>query len=260
MQRYSLLAGLLLCLLTAGCDGAGPEADPPEPRFAMTLSAPVSASVSGKATLGSGASFDEQNLLIYALPSFGKTLTAIQLVGRGPQAVDHNLSLLYVADAPITTGTYEVGVQGACVDASPVECTAAPYFAGSLLFATYSRQTMDSLYAYPLDSGMLTVERATGTLVEGAFTLTTPFEISASRADVAAFADSLDGFTSDRDAPRDFPTLPPRHVETLDPALTVEGRFTATPGPLSNSMHSINWLMGGFMDPTGTWWGDEERE
>jgi len=251
--------GLLLCLLIAGCDGAGPDEDAPAPRFVMTLSAPVSTSINGKATLGNGASFDEQNLLIYALPSFGTTLTAIQLVGRDLQAIDHDLSLLYVADAPITTGTYEVGVQGACEDESPVACTAAPYFAGSLLVATYSRQAADSIHTYPLDSGTLTVERVTKHLVEGAFTFASPFEISASRADMVAFADSLDGFVSDRDAPRDFPALPPRHVQTLDAALTIEGRFTATPGLLSSRMHSANWLMGGFMG-TGAWWEDAGSE
>lgn len=259
MKRYSLLMGLLLCLLIAGCDGAGPDEDPPAPRFVMTLSAPVSTSIDGQATLGNGAAFDEQNLLVYSFLPFGKTLTAIQLFGRGPQAVDHDLSLLYVADAPITAGTYEVGVQGTCDDESPVACTAAPYVAGSILFATYSRQTADSIHTYPLDSGMLTVERVTEHLVEGTFTFASAFEISASRADMVAFADSLDGFVSDRDAPRDFPTLPPRHVRALDPALTIEGRFTATSGALSNRVHHANWLMGGFMG-MGAGWGYEKIE
>lgn len=241
MKHSIFFFALTLGMLLTGCDGAGPSEDAAEPRFEMTLGAPVNASLQGIAALGNGASFEEQNLFTFPLPHSGKTVTAIQLFGRDAQDVVHDLSLVYIADEMIATGTYDLsGRFGTCMEKRPDNCPPERLFPDNLLMAHYARQTDDSLYSYLADSGTVAIEYAAEDEVSGAFDLSTAVEISVAKTDLEVFIDSTRTRSGD-----DFPELPPMHIRALNPPLIITGSFTATPGDFSNQVHHFNWMMSG---------------
>ncbi len=233
-MRRSLCFGVFaLALLLAACDGTGPESTL-ESHFELTASAPVSASLEGKATLGSNLSFSEQSVFVLPIRPFGKTLTLIQLSGKYEESVTHDLSFMHLADGPLEPGTFEVGINAQC------DSPCGPgFFPDELFTASYGRQTADSLHFYPLESGTVMVETANDEVVEGTFTLDAAFEASVSRADMEAFRDSLhNGPPSDT---TDLPHPPQPTLEPLAPSMTIEGTFTATPGTLSNEVVRPQW-------------------
>lgn len=228
---------LILAVLLVSCDSTGPEATP-DPHFELSTEAPVNASVEGEATLGNNLTFDEQSLFVHPLEGLGKTVTIVQLSGEYQGAVTHDLSFLRLADGPLSSGTYEVGLDAQC--GSP--CSPGS-FPDELFTASYGRQTTDSLHFYPLESGTVTVETASEEVVEGTFTLEAAAEASLSRADMQAFRDSLrDGLPSDT---TDLPPPPQPTLTTLEPPMTIEGRFTATAGTLSTEVTRPQWSLGG---------------
>jgi len=237
-MRRSLCFGVFaLALLLAACDSTGPESTP-EPHFDLTAGAPVSASLEGKATLGSNLSFNEQSVFVLPIRPFGKTLTLIQLSGEYEESVTHDLSFMHLADGPLEPNTYEVGLDARC------DSPCGPgFFPEELFTASYGRQTADSLHFYPLESGTVTVETATDEVVEGTFSLDAAVEASVSRADMEAFRDSLhNGPPSDT---TDLPRPPQPTVMPLEPPMTIDGSFTATPGTLSDQVMRPGWSMGG---------------
>lgn len=237
-----LLLGALLACLPA-CDTSGPDPSL-ESEFDMTVGDPVNTSLKGTAALGSDLSFDQQSVFTLPVPPLGKTVSIIQLSGDGRQDVVHDLSFMRIADGPIAEGTYELGrlCENGCRPFPPEE----------LLTADYGRQTADSLHSWTIDAGTITVETATEEGVEGSFSLTASQEISVSRSDLQAFLDSLRSmpvpdrpFRGDTTA---FPTPPPTDIRVLETPMTIEGRFTATPGtPLSPRVpHLSGFDFGGF--------------
>lgn len=85
------------------------------------------------------------------------------------------------------------------------------------------------------------METATEEVVEGTFSLNAAVEASVSLAAMAAFRDSLrEGPPSDT---TDFPTPPQPDVQPLEPPMTIEGSFTATPGALSDKVMRPQWGM-----------------
>ncbi len=242
MRRYVVSFLLVLTVLIAGCDSTGPEHDAdPEPHFELTLGAPVNAAVEGEAALGDGTSFDEQNVFVLPATPFGKTITAIQLFGEDGR-VAHNLSFLYLADEPIAEDTYEIGFPDPCEGEGP-ECMPRPFQPDSLLMAHYARLTDDSLHTYMLDAGTLTIERATDEVVEGAFTLEASVAISVTQADLEAFQDALRNNPPEEGNWEDLPEPPPTEIGFLEPPLTIEGSFTATPGAFSDRVPQSSWMM-----------------
>jgi hypothetical protein len=237
MRRTLGFGVLALALLLTACDSAGPESTP-KPRFELTTTAPVSASVQGQATLGSNLSFSEQNVFVLPVQRLGKTVTIVQLAGTYQDSVTHDLSFMRLADGPLEPGTYEVGLDARCD--SPCGPAGLP---DELFTASYGRQTADSLHFYPLKEGTVTVETATDEVVEGTFSLDAAVEASVSRAAMQAFRDSLRGGPP-RDS-SDVPRPPQPHIEPLDPPMTIEGSFTATPGPLSTEVTRPQWSVGG---------------
>lgn len=255
MRRTVFIFALVLSMLLVGCDTAGPEPDAdPEPHFEFTLGAPVNAAVEGEAALDDGTSFDEQSVFVLPSTPFGKTLTAIQLFGEDG-GMAHDLSFVYLADAAITEGTYEIGFPDPCAGQEPPECTPRFFMPDSLLLVHYARMTSDSLYTYPIDAGTLTIERVTDEVVEGAFSLDAVAAISVSQADLAAFQDSLRAYMDNRLPGEDFnredlPQPPPTDVRPIMPPMTIEGTFTAMPGTFSDRVPRSRWMMGfGAMTP-----------
>jgi len=119
MRRTLGFGVLALALLLTACDSAGPESTP-KPRFELTTTAPVSASVQGKATLGSNLSFSEQNVFVLPVQRLGKTATIVQLAGTYQDSVTHDLSFMRLADGPLEPGTYEVAsMRAATAPAAP---------------------------------------------------------------------------------------------------------------------------------------------
>lgn len=115
------------------------------------MEAPVSASIEGKATLGSGPSVDDKNLFAHPLPGLNKTATIVQLAGTQGKSVTHDLSFLRWADGPLGPGAHEVGANASCD--RPCE----PSFPDELFTASYGRQTPDSLSLVTVSSGEWTV-------------------------------------------------------------------------------------------------------
>lgn len=240
MTRF-VIPSLILLGLLVGCDTTGP-ADDPEPHFELETSAPLNASVEGKATLGNNLSFGEQNLFVHPLPQLEKTVTIVQLSGEYEGSVTHDLSFMRLGDGALESGTYEVGMNTSCD--SP--CVPG-FFPEELFTASYGRQTPDSLHFYPLESGTVEVEQATEEVVEGTFSLEAAMKASVSRADMEAFLDSLpDGSPSDTS---DLPHPPQPEVQLLEPPLTIEGSFTATPGSLSDQVVRPQWSVSGGVVP-----------
>lgn len=244
MKRILLLCTLTVGLLIGGCDGAGPEHDTdPEPQFDLALGAPLNTSIEGTAAMGSGSSFEEQSLFTLPLPQFGKTITAIQLFGEDDASIAHDLSFLYISDAAIAEGTYEIGLLNAC-EGDSSDCLPQTFPPDEMLTANYARLTADSLHTYMLDNeGTLTIDRATETVAEGSFTLEAALEVSVSRADLEAFHDSLRAHMPSNGAMENFPEPPPRDLQMLEPPLTIEGSFTATPGSFSDQVPGSSWMI-----------------
>jgi len=237
-MRWTISAmALLVAILLGACDGTGPEPTP-EPRFELTAGAPVNASVEGKATLGSNLSFGEQSVFVLPIRRLGKTVTIVQLAGTVEDSVTHDLSFLRLAGGPLEPGTYEVGPDARC------DSPCGPgFFPDELFTASYGRQTADSLHFYPLKEGTVTVETATDEVVEGTFSLDAAVEASVSRADMQAFRDSLR-----ENPPRDstnLPRPPEPSITALEPPMTIEGSFAATPGTLSAEMTRPQWSVSG---------------
>ena len=238
-MRWTISAtALLVVILLGACDGTGPEPTP-EPRFELTAGAPVNAAVEGNATLGNDLSFGEQSVFVLPIQRLGKTVTIVQLAGTVEDSVTHDLSFLRLADGPLEPGTYEVGLKAPRCD-SPC---GPGFFPEELFTASYGRQTADSLHFYPLKEGTVTVETATDEVVEGTFSLDAAMEASVSRADMQAFRDSLRGGLP-RDS-TDFPRPPEPTVTPLEPPMTIEGSFTATPGTLSDQVTRPQWSVSG---------------
>lgn len=230
-------AVLILAVLFVSCDSAGPEATP-DPHFTLSAEAPVNASVEGEAKLGNNLTFGEQSLFVHPLQGLDKTITIVQLSGEYQGAVTHDLSFVRLADEPLSPGTYEVGLDAHCD--SPCGPDLVP---DELFTASYGRQTADSLHFYPLRSGTATVETASNEVAEGTFTLEAAAEASVSRADMEAFRDSIrEGLPSDT---TDLPRPPQPTVTTIEPPMTIEGRFTATAGTLSTEVTRPQWGFGG---------------
>lgn len=248
MRRYALLFVVTLAVFVAACDSAGPEPDAdPDPHFALTLGAPVDAAIEGEAALGDGTSFDDQNVFVLPSMPFGKTITAIQLFGEDG-SVAHDLSFVYLADAAIAEGTYEIGIPDPCEGEEPPACRPSIFQPDSALVAHYARLDDDSLHTYPIDAGTLTIERATDEVVEGTFSLEAVAELSVSRAEFEAFQDSLQNYMRDRTpgaplAPEDLPEPPPYDVQPLQPPMPIEGTFTAAPGAFSDRVPESSWMM-----------------
>ena len=246
MNRIFFFSLLAVCVLLVACDSTGPESTL-EPRFELTTTAPVNASVQGKATLGGNLSFGEQSVFVLPIERLGKTATIVQLAGTYEDSVTHDLSFLRLADGPLEPGTYEVGP-----DAPRCDSPCGPgFFSDELFTANYGRQTPDSLHFYPLKQGTVTVETATDEVVEGTFSLDAAMEASVSRADMEAFRDSLrevrGGPPSDT---TDLPRPPRPTVTPLEPTMTIEGSFTATPGTLSDAVTRPQWsVSGGILAP-----------
>lgn len=228
---------LVLGVLFVSCDSAGPEATP-DPHFTLSTGAPVNASVEGEATLGNDLTFGEQSLFVHPLQGLDKTLTIVQLSGEYESAVTHDLSFVRLADGPLSTGTYEIGLDAQC------DSPCGPGFVpDEFITASYGRQTADSLHFYPLESGTVTVETATDQVVEGTFRLEAAAEASVSRVDMQAFRDSLqDGGPDD---PTDLPRPPQPTVTMIEEPMTIEGSFTATAGTLSTEVTRPQWGFGG---------------
>ncbi|MEF8815501.1 MAG: hypothetical protein V5A20_10800 [Salinibacter sp.] len=237
MNRTLFLSLLALCVLLTACDSTGPESTP-EPHFELTAGAPVNASVQGQATLGNNLSFDEQNVFVHPIQPLDKTVTIVQLSGEYEESVTHDLSFMRLADGPLEPGTYEVGMNGHC------DSSCGPgFFPDELFTVSYGRQTADSLHFYPLKEGTVAVETATDEVVEGTFSLDAAMEASVSRADMEAFRDSLrEGPPSDS---TEFPRPPEPTVTALEPLMTIEGSFTATPGTLSDAVTRPQWSVSG---------------
>lgn len=213
-----LLAGAALGLLS-GCDSGGPEPSM-EPGFDMTVGSPVNAELKGAAALGSDLSLSGQSVFTLPVGPSGKTATIVQLSEESDQGVVHDLSFMRFGEEPITEGTYEIGP--ACGDG----CGPGGFFPDELFLADYGRATADSLHSYPVESGTVTVDAVTDDGLRGTFTLTSALEVSVSRAEMTAFIDSLrSGLPRD---PSEFPTPPPTDLQPLNPAMTIEGSFTAT--------------------------------
>ena len=238
MNRILLFSLLAVCVLLAACDSTGPESTP-ESRFELTASAPVSASVEGQATLGSNLTFGEQSVFVLPIEELGKTFTIVQLAGTYADSVTHDLSFLRLADGPLEPGTYEVGLEARC------DSPCRPGFPDELFTASYGRQTADSLHFYPLKEGTVTVETASDEVVEGTFSLDAAMEASVSRADMQAFRDSLREARGGPSDTADLPRPPQPTVASLEPSMTIEGSFTATPGTLSDQVTRPQWSMGG---------------
>jgi hypothetical protein len=243
-QRLSSLSfGILaLALLLTACDSTGPESTP-ESRFELTASAPVNASVEGQATLGNNLSFGEQNVFVLPIQRLGKTATIVQLAGTYEDSVTHDLSFLRLADGPLEPGPYEVGLDAPC------DSPCGPgFFPDELFTASYGRQTPDSLHFYPLKEETVTVETATDEVVEGTFSLDAAMEASVSRADMQAFRDSLrEGPPSDT---TELPRPPQPDIQPLEPPMTIEGSFAATPGTPSDAVTQPQWsVRGGLFSP-----------
>lgn len=239
MNRTLFLFLLAFCVLLTACDSAGPESTP-EPHFELTVGAPVNASVGGKATLGNNLSFADQNVFVLPFQRLGKTVTIVQLSGEYEEGVTHDLSFMRLADGPLEPGTYEVGMNTSC------DSPCGPgFFPEELFTASYGRQTPDSLHFYSLETGSVNIETATEDVVEGTFSLDAAFEASVFWADMQAFRDSLrQGPPSDT---TDLPRPPQPELQPLEPPMTIEGSFTATPGALSNQVTRPQWSMGGGM-------------
>jgi len=221
------------CLLYS----TGPEVAP-EPHFDLAVEAPVRASVEGKARLSNNLSFSDQNLFVHPLQGLDKTVTIVQLSGTSEASVVHDLSLMRLADEPLSSGIYEVGLETACD--GPCGAGIVP---DELFTASYGRRTVDSLHFYPLETGTVTVETATDEVVEGTFRLEAMAEASVSRADMEAFHDSIHA-----SPPGDVTNLPrpPRPtLTTLAPPMAIEGRFTATAGMLSTEITRPQWVLSG---------------
>jgi len=244
MRRSLVLLTTILALLVTGCDSAGPNNDEPAPRFDMTLSAPLNASIEGEAALAGGSSFEDQSLFTFPLPRLNKTFTAIQLVGEDAEGTTHDLSFLHIADEATSPGTYEINnVLGPCADEPATDCPPESLFAHSLFTAHYARQTADTLFSYTLDRGTVIVENATDDAISGTFDLRAPAELAVARADLNAYLDALR--TPGLLGPEDLPEPPPVDLRLLDEPLMITGSFTATPGELSNRVNHFNWMMSG---------------
>lgn len=155
----------------------------------------------------------------------------------------HDLSFMRLADGPLDPGTYEMGP-----DARRDGPCEPGFFPGGLFTASYGRQTADSLHFYPLKEGTVAVETATDEVVEGTFSPDADVGASVSRADMQAFRDSLRGAPSYNDI--DLPRPPEPSVTALEPPMTIEGNFTATPGRLADEMTRLRWSVGsGLLSP-----------
>jgi hypothetical protein len=204
----------------------------------------VNASIEGTATLGKNLSFSDQNLFVLPLQPLGKTVTIVQLAGTVEDSGTHDLSFMRLAEGPLEPGTYEVGL-----DSPRCDSPCGPgVFPEELFTASYGRQTADSLHFYPLKEGTVTVETATDEVVEGTFSLDAAVEASVSRADMQAFRDSLrENPSSDG---TDLPRPPEPTVTPLEPPMTIEGSFAATPGTLSGQVTRPQWsVTGGVWTP-----------
>lgn len=187
--------------------------------------------------MGNNLSFGEQRVFVLPIQQLGKTVTLVQLSGTYEESITHDLSFMRLADDPLETGTYEVGWEARC------DSPCVGIFPDELFTASYGRQTADSLHFYPLKEGTVTIETATDEVVEGTFSLDAAREASVSRADMEAFRDSLrGGLPSDS---TDLPHPPRPTVTTLEPQMTIEGSFTATPGALSDQVMRPQWSVGG---------------
>lgn len=237
MRRSLCFSVLALALLLVACDGAG-SSSTPDPHFELTAGAPVNAAVDGEATMGTNLSFGDQNVFVLPLQPLGKTLTIVQLSGTYEDSVTQDLSFIRLADGSLEPGSYEVGEIARCD--SP--CVSG-FFPGELFTASYGRKTTDSLHFYPLKEGTVTVETATDEVVEGTFALDAAVEASVSRADMEAFRDSLLGGPPSNS--RGLPEPPEPTVTDLEPPMTIDGRFAATPGTLSDRVMRPQWSVGG---------------
>lgn len=240
MRRLAVLL-IACCLVLAGCDSSGPEAEP-ESQFEATLGAPVSTSLNGKAALGDGSSFEQGTLFTVTEPRFDHTITAIQLFGTDEAGTPHDLSFMYVDDEQLGTGTYPLN--------RPFEHGTGdddrfddPRTLDSLFTASYARRTADSLFTYTFEEGTVTVETATESVVEGQFDLDASVEMAVHRDSLQAFIESMPepgaGDVSE------IPEPPPVSFNDLDPPMTVTGDFTATPETFDDGVSHVDWLVQG---------------
>jgi len=227
--------------MLAGCDGSGPEAEP-ESQFEATFGAPVDTTLRGSAALGDEASFGQGSLFTFTSPEFGHAVTAIQLFGTDGAGTPHDLSFVYLDDERLDTGTYEL-TRPFEVGSGADSRFEDPFTFDSLLTASYARRTTDSLFTYTFEEGTVTVEAATEDVVEGRFGLEATTEVAVHRDSLRAFIDSMR--VHDRSRPSKVPGLPPMSFNALDPPMTVDGDFTATPAAFADSLSHIDWLMPG---------------
>ncbi|MES3630784.1 MAG: hypothetical protein PPP56_11530 [Longimonas sp.] len=246
LTQYATCFVLVFALaLTTGCDTVDSAEDLPDPYADIQVSAPLSATIDGQATLGGSESFGEQGAMVFPFEDLGITLTAIQLFGEDGEGIAHNLSFVYIGEDRLSEGTYDIDFDLPCQDLT--DCQRSGLFFGERLMTNYVRAASDSLHTYVLQNGMLTVEHATDDAIEGTFAFEAAVEVSTSRADLEAFYDSLrTTWPTGGNRYEDMPEFPPQHRTPLTPPATVEGSFAATPGEFPNTMgSSFGWIMRG---------------
>lgn len=243
MKRLVLLLAAV-GLLLAGCDSGGPAR--PEPSFEASAGPPVNASWKGTAALGDASSFEQGTLFTVTAPESDQTVTAIQLYGTDEAGVPHDLSFTYVADERLGPGTYELGsgAAGGGVIELGKQFVAPP---DSLFLASYTRQTTDSLFTYPV-GGTVTITAADADRVEGRFDLAAPVEVGVHRDSLRAYIDTLRD-REGRPVPGEGPEPPRPSVQVLADSMGIDGRFVAAPGEFEDTMPSANRLFGVPLQP-----------
>lgn len=198
----------------------------------------MNTSIEGSAALGSGSSFDQGSLYTFTSPTFGQTVTAIQLFQREGEQVAHDLSFLYVDDEIISPGTYELSRPFGCLRSEQEDCSPGPFRLDSLFTADYVRQSSDSLFTYVGMGGTVTIETANEEVVAGEFSLSASQELAVARQDLQTFIESL----HDADT---APVPPPMEFRELGSPIMIDGQFTATPNEFSGRVSHLNWMISG---------------
>jgi hypothetical protein len=238
---------LIFALAFTGCDSVDSSEDVPDPYAEMELGAPLNMTIQGNAALGGSDAFSDEAAFFLPIGNSGYTLTAIQLFGEDEGSA-HTLSFTYIGEDALSEGSYDVGFDLPCDD--PSDCRRPGlFFGGDRLMTNYIRTDDDSLRSYMLSDGTLTVEQASDESIAGTFALEADAEISVSIDDLEAFQDSLRANRPTPGAPRDLgdlPEPPPFTVQPLEPAMTIEGSFAATPGEFPRRPGAtFGWMMQG---------------
>lgn len=234
----------MAALAITGCDSVESGEEMPDPYAEMEIGAPLNTTIAGNAALGGNDAFSDEAAFFLPIGDTGYTLTAVQLFGEDDTGASHSLSFTHIGEEPLGEGSYDLGFDLPCED--PSDCRRPGLFFGDRLMTNYTRVADDSLRSYMLRDGSLTVEQASDDGIVGSFALEAGVEISVSVEDLEAFQDSLRANMPTSGAPRDLPEPPPHTVQPLEPAMTIEGRFAATPGEFPRRPgSSFGWMIRG---------------